>query len=228
MSTNQPANYDRLASVYAFSEYLTFGSQLVKCREAWLAEVRTCQNILLLGDGDGRFSTRLLEGTSTTQLVSLDASLSMLTVARNRRKKREASDDRITNLHCDILQWSAPPHKFDAVVAQFFFDSFDQETLKKIVAKLKTTLEPTGRLVVSEFNIPKDTRIGNLRGRFTLGILYPLFKLITKLQTRQLADYRSLLMNQGFHLKNEVYFSQKTLVSQIFRLESNAQREISL
>lgn len=228
MSTNQPANYDRLARLYAFSEYISFGLQLVKCREASFAELRNYKNILLLGDGDGRFSTRLLQETTTAQIVSLDASASMLTEARRRRIKRGLSEERIVNLHRNIMQWNAPPNRFDAAVAQFFFDSFDNDCLKEIVAKLKTTLIPNGRLFVSEFNIPNDTRIGNLRGRFTLGILYPLFKLVTNLKTQQLSDYRSLLTDQGFDLTHEVYFSRRTFVSQIFRLENHPQREMSL
>ena len=212
----QPANYNRLAKYYSFCEYLTFGGQLQRCRFAHARTLENKTHVLLLGDGNGRFSTHLLFNYPNLQLTSLDASQAMLNQAAKRRLSRNVSDERIHNLNQDVLEWEPPRNYYDAVVAQFFFDSFDRAQVEIITSKITSTLKPNGMLLVSDFHIPQDTRIGNKRSRLTLSILYMVFKVLTGLRSQKLVNYQSILATHGFILSETVFFSQKTLISQVF------------
>ena len=186
------------------------------------SELENARNILLLGDGNGRFSTHLLSKYPHVKLTSLDASEAMLEQARKRRRKAQLPEDRIFNIHQNILKWEATRTKFDAVVAQFFFDGFSSAEISTISQLIHKCLEPNGQLLVSEFHIPSDTRIGNWRARFTIGFLYSIFGLLTGLKVRTLADYKTELTANGFNMEKAVCLSQKTLVSQVFRKTSNS------
>lgn len=61
--------------------------------------------MLLLGDGNGRFSTHILKSIPDIQLISLDASAVMLSAAKKRRKKYGLAEDRLTTKMEDILLW---------------------------------------------------------------------------------------------------------------------------
>ena len=216
MSNLRASNYDHFAKYYAVSEYLTFGNRLKKCREAWVNELLGNENILLLGDGDGRFSTALLQKYPHINIVSLDANQAMLNQAQRRRKKAGISDNRLHNRCEDVRIWRPANGQYDGIFAQFFFDSFHEADLEMIIIKIRNALTTNGQLFVSDFHLPDDTKIGKLRGRLTLGILYPLFKIIADLKVQHLADYSRILFRHGFELNKETFYSQKTLVSQIF------------
>ena len=197
-----------------------FAGQLQRCRFAHIDELSDAEQVLLLGDGNGRFSTELLKQFPAILITSLDASDAMLKQAKQRRKKAGLSEDRIQNLHQNALEWTDSGASYDAVVAQFFFDSFGQDDLNHIASSIRNCLYPDGKLFVSEFHIPNDTRLGNWRARILLRCLYGTFRIITGLKTQKLEDYESILSSHGFHLKSAIYFSQKSLVSQVF--EKNA------
>ena len=142
----------------------------------------------------------------------------MLVNSKKRREKLNISHDRITVIQENVLNWECGTRRYDAVVAQFFFDSFGPDELSKIAETLRSCLNPGGKLLVSEFHIPTDTRLGNWRARLTVTLLYSIFRVVTGLKTKHLAAYTPLLRAKGFILNKAEYFSQKSLVSQVFTL----------
>jgi len=210
------ADYSLLASSYAFWEYLLFGPQLQRCRRAHIRELENCSHVLLLGDGDGRFSTQLLETYPEIQITSLDASGAFLQAANKRRKKSGVTEDRIQTLHTNVMHWKGRASTYDACVAQFFFDSFDEEQLRSIVKTISISLKPSGKLLVSDFHIPSHSQLANLRAKVTIRFLYFIFAWLTGLKTRQLADWIPVLEAECFSLRASTFLSQKTLTSQVF------------
>ena len=219
-TAHQAANYSLLASSYSFWEYLLLGRQLQRCSQTNIGEFASASKALLLGDGNGRFSTHLLTQFPEIQITSIDSSSSMLKQAKKWRGNARTKEDRIHNIQQNILECSVNHASFDVVVAQFFFDGFEQAQLELIAEKISGGLKPNGKLLVSEFHIPTDTRIGNWRARVTLRLLYSIFGLLTGLKPRRLADYQTVLSNSGFKMEKSVFLSQKTLVSQVFRKTS--------
>lgn len=215
--THKAANYKWLARSYSFWEYLTFGGQLQRCRFAFSNELENTSHVLLLGDGNGRFSTRLLSEYPALSITSLDASKSMLRQAKKRRKLLGIAEDRVHNINKNIFHWAPTNDDYDAIVAQFFFDSFNFTELEAIASKISSAIKPGGKLLVSEFHIPTDTLAGNLRAKLTLRFLYTAFGILTGLKTRKLEDHNSVLEKHGLRMNKTIFMAQKTLVAQVFR-----------
>jgi SAM-dependent methyltransferase len=71
-------NFDRLAGVYRWMEALSFGGWLWRCRCAFLGEMCSARRALVVGDGDGRFTARLLEKNRAVLVDAVDISPAML------------------------------------------------------------------------------------------------------------------------------------------------------
>ncbi|OYU98497.1 MAG: methyltransferase type 12, partial [Verrucomicrobiales bacterium VVV1] len=62
-----PDSFDALASAYEGLERLAFGSDLETARFWHLDRLRDCRQVLVLGEGDGRFLARLLRQFPTVR-----------------------------------------------------------------------------------------------------------------------------------------------------------------
>jgi hypothetical protein len=75
----RPPNFDRIARPYRWLEYFTLGPLLVRTRNHHLQRLAHFQpalnRALILGDGDGRFTARLLAACPELQADAVDLSL---------------------------------------------------------------------------------------------------------------------------------------------------------
>ena len=78
------ANFDRIARLYRWMEYATLGPALTRCRNYHLARVAGCSQALILGDGDGRFTAKLLAASPSLEADAVDSSAAMLRLLRAR------------------------------------------------------------------------------------------------------------------------------------------------
>ena len=67
-------NFDRIARPYRWLEYLSLGRALERCRFHFLPRLRDCRRALVLGDGDGRFTAKLLDANPSVQVDAVDIS----------------------------------------------------------------------------------------------------------------------------------------------------------
>jgi ubiquinone/menaquinone biosynthesis C-methylase UbiE len=213
-------DYRLLASSYSFWEYLALGKQLQRARFSHWRELQNTQRVLLLGDGNGRFSTHLLKEFPTIRIWSLDSSEAMLNAAARRRRKNNLCDKRITPINGDVLTWNPQGLSFDAVVAQFFFDGFDRLELQNVCEILKKVLTAEGILLVSEFHIPPTSVLAVTRARITLWSLYKIFWLLTGLKNQRLTPHEPMLCECGFEVRKTATLSQGTVLSQVFQRKS--------
>jgi SAM-dependent methyltransferase len=113
-SSSRPPNFNRLAGPYRWMERLSFGPWLAWCRFAFLAEATACRRALVLGDGDGRFTARLLRANPHVHIDAVDASSAMLQ-ALARRAGPHAG--RLRAYLADARDWdpaSVPPNTLGA------------------------------------------------------------------------------------------------------------------
>ncbi|HEY0456627.1 MAG TPA: class I SAM-dependent methyltransferase, partial [Verrucomicrobiae bacterium] len=71
-------SFDAIAPHYRWMELLLAGAKLQRCRVAFLDKARRAENILLLGEGHGRFLSELLVANPSAHITCLDASAGML------------------------------------------------------------------------------------------------------------------------------------------------------
>ena len=98
----EPPNFNRLAQIYQWMEWASFGPWLGWCRRAFLPELSTCRNAMILGDGDGRFTARLLATNSIVRIEAVDCSPSMLNALARRASSHSA---RLRTCLADAREW---------------------------------------------------------------------------------------------------------------------------
>lgn len=191
-------NFDRLARIYRWMEWASFGPLLGWCRCAFLGEMRELRRALVIGDGDGRFTARLLAANGNIQVDAVDASPAML---RALERRAGGGSARLTTQCMDARDWRpSVSARFDLVVTHFFLDCLTTEDVRKLAGRVRRAAAPNAVWVVSEFAVPE-----NGYGRFFAGplirALYWAFELLTGLPVRELPDHASALKDSGFVLK---------------------------
>jgi hypothetical protein len=217
---NQPPNFDRLARLYRWMELASFGPWLWWCRCAWLDKLAGCRHALVLGDGDGRFTQRLLETYPDLTLDAVDASPAMLRAL----VRRAGTDAARVGAHCaDARSWQpddppcAQPGKppYDLVVTHFFLDCLTTEEVQVLAGKVRSAVAPHSLWMVSEFAIP-DTWFGRLVARPVVAGLYWAFGRLTGLAVRRLPEYANGLRSAGFVLERRRAWLGGLLVSELW------------
>ncbi|HKO49686.1 MAG TPA: class I SAM-dependent methyltransferase [Polyangiaceae bacterium] len=195
-----PANFGRLARLYAPLEYFSFGRALSRRRRCFLVDPRvaSARRALVLGDGDGRFTASLLERYPAIEITAVDASAEMLTELE--RRVRARTPNATLELQCaDLRHWSVPHASYDLVVSHFVFDCLTTRDLAQIIARIAPALSPNARWLVSDFAIPTHA-LWRPIASWLVRFLYFAFGLLTGLQLTALPEYQNALKAAQFQL----------------------------
>jgi ubiquinone/menaquinone biosynthesis C-methylase UbiE len=207
-------NFNRLARVYRWMEWFSFGPWLWRCRCAFLGEINSCRRALVLGDGDGRFTSRLLSENQSVLIDAVDASSAMLSEFARRAGPHAAR----VRLHlADAREWPPPNSDYDLIVTHFFLDCLTTNDVAQLAARLQSHLQPGTTWVVSEFAIP-DSRFGRVLARPLITALYWAFGFLTGLTILRLPHYRDALAHLGFALRRERRWLGGLLVSELWTI----------
>ncbi len=195
-------DFDRLAGVYRWMEALSFGPWLGRCRCAFLPDMRTAQRALVVGDGDGRFTVRLLQENPMVEIDAVDISPAML---RALVRKAGQHADRVHAKVADARSWSPDTWAdgrgpgYDLVVTHFFLDCLTTAEVGALAARVRTLVADDATWVVSEFAVPAGW-FGRLVAGPVVGFLYRAFGWMTGLRVRSLPDHAFALEQTGFRL----------------------------
>jgi len=223
-SSTRPANFDHLAGIYRWLEYLTFGPMLSRCRLHFLPRLGAAKKVLVLGDGDGRFVEQFLSVNCHATVDIVDSSGAMLKLVHRRvariagagkqvrlvrRDAREFFPDRTsaTGGSIEIGPLRPGPGSYDLVISHFFLDCFMTQEVEKLVRGIAPYLSNDVRWVVSEFAVPARgrglRRFARVAGRFVIGGLYGVFGVLTGMRVRTLPDYAGAFVKSGFGLSEQ-------------------------
>jgi SAM-dependent methyltransferase len=197
---NQPPNFNKLARLYRWMEFFSFGPWLSLTRGTFLGRLTQVRHALVLGDGDGRFTARLLRANPDVQIDAVDASTTMLHALLGRAGPHA---HRMHICLADARRWQpptavvAPP--FDLIATHFFLDCLTTQEVQSLTASLSGAVSQSALWVVSEFAIPPGWR-GRLFARPVVASLYFFFGLLAGLTVRSLPDHASALRQAGFTL----------------------------
>ena len=197
-------DFDPLARVYRWMEWCTFGPWLGWCRSHFLDELGHCGRALVLGDGDGRFTARLLAANSSVAVAAVDASPAMLRLLARRSAAHAA---RLYTARTDARSWRpvapasathfGPP--YDLVVSHFFLDCLTTEEVHALAAAVRRSTASHAVWVVSEFALPPG-RLGRIVARPLIGFLYWVFGRLTGLRVNRLPNHALAFEQAGFSL----------------------------
>lgn len=190
------ADFDWIARPYRWLEYVTLGPMLQRCRTYFLPQIAGCEKALVLGDGDGRFLAKLMAQNLTLQADAVDTSGTMLELLTLRvDRTTPGASMRLRTHHGNALEF-VQGEGYDLVVTHFLLDCLVQEDVEKLVASVRTRMQPGAVWLISDFRTPE----GFLEwpSRVLIRSLYLAFRMATGLRTSRLPDYATSLVLAGF------------------------------
>jgi hypothetical protein len=210
-----PNGFDRLARPYRWMEYLTFGPALHRCRTHFLPRLHNIRNVLVLGDGDGRFTAQLMRQIPQARVTAIDASSRMLAQLQSRC----ASHTQRLTTHQANLPAALPPlianQTYDLVATHFFLDCLTTEEVKQLATTIRPHLSANALWVVSDFAIP-----GGLLHRpaaLVVAALYRSFRILTGLQTQRLPQHADAFAHSDFQQIQQNKVLGGLLVSELWQ-----------
>ena len=210
-------DFDRIARIYKWMEWLSFGPLLGRCRRAFLARMASRRRALVIGDGDGRFTASLLRANPNVSVDAVDASRAMLNEMLRRTRPHHL---RVRTHIADARQWQPPANvRYDLVATHFFLDCLTTPEISSLSESIRPALEPHALWVISEFGLPEGW-FGRLFARTLIAFLYRAFAVLTGLSVRRLPDHRAALRGTGWNLLDSRRFFRGLLVSEIWAPDS--------
>lgn len=218
--------FDKLASPYRWLEYISFGRALERARYHFLPRLTDVQRILLLGDGDGRFTAALLHSAPTARAVAIDGSRAMLN-ALHTRCNLVGSVSRLRTLQADLSRGlpsqvalaeskgHVQQQRFDLVATHFLLDCLSTRSLERLVADVTAQTTGTARWVVSEFRIPPAGSM-HWPARLVVRMLYLAFRLLTGLRANSLPDHASIMQFHGWKQRSQHLSAGGMLTSELW------------
>ncbi|HEV2276589.1 MAG TPA: class I SAM-dependent methyltransferase [Acidobacteriaceae bacterium] len=224
MEAVSPARFDRVARIYRPMEYLSFGPMLERCRFVHLPALAFARKALVIGDGDGRFTARLLHSNQSVQIDAVDASPAMLRLLKGRAARRGAQS-RVRTFCADARIFTPRFRDYDLVVTHFFLDCLSAAETADLILRVRSHLAPNATWLVSEFQAPEESRFRAALARLLIAALYKAFGLLTGLRVREIPPWRDLLEENGFVPARGTQFLAGVLISELWELHSATVRE---
>jgi ubiquinone/menaquinone biosynthesis C-methylase UbiE len=177
------------------------------------------RQVLVLGDGDGRFTAALLARWREARVVAIDSSRGMLALLAARVEALGAAS-RLTALHDEAVSFLAgsgeaiagqPAAGFDHVCSHFFLDCLTTAEVCRLVDGVCPRLAPGAVWIVSEFAADCWWR------RLVVELLYGGFALLAGLKVQQLPEWRRVLEAGGFVCEAEARSLGGLLTSTVWR-----------
>jgi ubiquinone/menaquinone biosynthesis C-methylase UbiE len=194
------ADFDLLAPHYRWMEWVLAGPKLQRCRTAFLPAIPAPRNVLLLGEGNGRFLAELLRLHPKAQFTCVDASAKMLKSARARLRRFGLDAGNVRFVHADFLDWPQPAEKFDLIVTHFFLDCFPADQLNQILPRITALAAPDAPWLLADFRQP-DSGWARWRAHLILRSMYLFFQCATRLPADDLEPVDPLIARHGFTLR---------------------------
>ena len=192
-----PPNFDRVARIYRWAEYLALGPLLVRTRNHFLPQLTHCRHTLALGDGDGRFLARLLQQNPDLHALAVDTSATMLHLLRERCLRPQSNaTTRLQTLQASALQ-AIPATDTDLIVTHFVLDCFHQPEVVALATRLAAHVAPGTLWLLSDFALPSARLLRPLAALY-IRALYLAFRVLTGLRTTHLPDPQAALTQAGF------------------------------
>jgi SAM-dependent methyltransferase len=188
--------FDRLARAYRWMELVSFGPWLMLTRTTFLQRGTQVKRALVLGDGDGRFTARLLAVNPAVLVDAVDLSGAML-----QELVRRAGPDagRVTIHQADAREWMPPgtDSGYNLIATHFFLDCLPDGEVLSLARRVHKAAAPGACWVLSEFAIPEG-RVGGTLARGVVSLLYWAFGWLTGLEVRRLPAYGAAMEASGF------------------------------
>ena len=211
---NDTPDFNHLARIYRWMEWLSFGPFLWRCRCFFLGRLVQHRRAIVIGDGDGRFAARLLQVNRELTLDAVDGSVAMLSELAH----RAGSHAHRAHTHfADAREFVPARCDYDLVVTHFFLDCLDTDEIRSLASRLRNHTQPNAKWILSEFSVPAGW-YGRLIARPLISLLYLAFAWLTGMKVRRLPDHRAALRDSGWTMSEQHTLLGGLLVSELWRI----------
>ena len=150
------------------------GRKITEVPHGLFVPVRYANEVLVLGEGNGRFLLECRKLLGSARIICVDASGRMLELARQRLARAGVNVEGVEFVHADVLTWAPPRRAFDLIITHFFLDCFKAEQLEPLLTALARTSCPRAVWLIADFQIPNNG-IGRWRARVITESCTPFF-----------------------------------------------------
>lgn len=196
-------SFDTLAPFYGWMERIFAGGKMQRGRVAFLNDIPEPKNILMLGEGHGRFLVPCRLKFPNAQITVVDASTGMIAQARRNLAQAALPENAVQFVHADIFEWPASEGSFDLIATHFFLDCFREDQLSTLIPKLAHCATPGAHWLLTDFQIAASG-LRRLRSRVIIASLYAFFRMTTRLPATQLISADPFLEHAGFTLHKRI------------------------
>lgn len=214
MSSFDVARFDVLAPHYDWMEAVLAGRKLERCREALIGYLPEVRNVLLVGEGHGKFLAEILRRNPEAEITCVDASARMLEVSRGRLERMGLPHERVRFVCADVREAELPVSEL--VVTNFFLDCLTEEQLEAVTRRLSDCLRPGGRWLVADFQIP-PTGWKRVRAQWIHWLMYRFFRAVTRLPASGMHQPAPYLQRSGLMCEERREFDWGLLYSELWR-----------
>jgi SAM-dependent methyltransferase len=209
-------SFDPIAPWYRALETIAFGNALQQARVACLDEIGSPRRALIVGEGNGRFLTALLQRQPLIRVDCVDSSQQMLDLAERRVLQTDPDAiRRVAFLRHDVLSWR-PNDRYDLIVTHFLLDGFRTRHVGLIVAKLAQAAASQAIWLLADFRLP-ETGFARLHARAWLAAMYWFFRGVAGIEAHELVDPSPFLLAEGFTRRRQQLFRNGMLKSELWR-----------
>ena len=190
-------SFDLLAPHYRWMEAVCAAGQLQRCRTALLGAIPAPQQVLVYGEGNGRFLVELCRRFPAVRVTVVEASAVMIDLARARLQRAGLAGAQVAFIHADALTWQPPEGAFDLIVTCFFLDCFREDQLQHLVPAIANAATADAHWLHADFQIA-PTGLMRMCSRVIVKFLYVFFRCVTRLPAHELVDVAPCLSAVGF------------------------------
>jgi ubiquinone/menaquinone biosynthesis C-methylase UbiE len=208
-------SFQKLAPHYNWLESVLAQGKLQKCREKFISEFTNASNILLIGEGHGRFLSLLRRSNPVARIVCLDQSSAMLEQAQKRLRVERLPLGNIQFVVHDLFHFDTQ-ERFDAIATHFFLDCFTAEQLQLLIPKINSLLRPAGIWNIADFQVPARF-LPKIRAQAILALAYAFFRAATNLSSRHITNPHPCLKQAGLQLERRSEYNLQLLYSELWR-----------
>jgi tRNA (cmo5U34)-methyltransferase len=170
--------FDLLAPAYTFLIRKVFGKTLERAQCHFLHYLKPDDHILMLGGGDGTFLKVLLATHPNLRIDYIDISPRMIALA-----KQKTPTSSTVNFIVGTEE-NIPNTPYSVVITNFYLDLFSDKTLKTIIEKIKSCMQPKAYWFATDFVHEKWWH------GLMLWLMYRFFRITTGIEAKRLPKWQ--------------------------------------
>ena|ERR1700741_1022405 len=213
--------FSKLSSSYIFLSKIFFGKALLRSQFYFPGKLQNNNTILICGIGTGELLVEILKKEIARKVVCVDISEGMIRKTKELLLKELPGNKIPVEFVCLPVQEYTTREKFDLIFFPYLLDCIRDEDIQTTLRNAKNQLNTNGKVILTDFQIPKGSSLVRLYAKFLLKILYFFFRIVCKIEVKKLPDFNFFFSEQGFEAQEEKTFYRGILFTRILIHKQN-------